>query len=175
MADDVMELAGPLSDRDRWTAAQWCPLERALDLIGTRSAMTLLREVFYGGRRFDDLVRRAGVTDAVGSKRLRQLVEAGMLTRVPYREPGQRTRHEYVLTEQGRELFPLLVSLIRFGSLLPAERPGELELTHAGCGAEIEPRVRCAAGHDVPVADTVVRVVKVSGGLAADATPPVEG
>jgi DNA-binding HxlR family transcriptional regulator len=149
-------------------------LERALDLIGTRSAMTLLREVFYGARRFDDLVRRAGVTEAVGSKRLRQLVEAGMLAREPYQEPGQRTRHEYVLTERGRELFPLVVSLMRFGSLLPAERPGELELTHAGCGARMEPRVRCAAGHDVPLTDTVVRVINGRGVFAADAAPDPE-
>jgi DNA-binding HxlR family transcriptional regulator len=148
MADDVMTLAGALADRDRWTATGWCPIERTLDLIGTRSAMTLLREVFYGARRFDDLTRRAGVTEAVTSMRLKQLVRAGLLARCPYREPGQRTRYEYVLTDQGRDLFPIIVSLMSFGDRLPKDRPGRLELTHAGCGAVIESQVRCTAGHD---------------------------
>jgi DNA-binding HxlR family transcriptional regulator len=59
----VMNLSGAFADRDRWTVADWCPTERALQLIGTHSAMVLLREAFFGGRRFDDLARRAGVTD----------------------------------------------------------------------------------------------------------------
>lgn len=134
-------------------------MERALQLIGTRSAMVLLREAFFGERRFDDLARRAGVTEQIAAKRLRQLVEAGLLEKRPYQQPGQRTRYEYVLTERGRALFPVLTSLIEFGRLLQGEA-GALELVHDGCGAAVAPRVRCTAGHDVSLADTTVRIAK---------------
>ena len=155
---DVLTLSGPLAERDRWTVAGWCPMERALELIGTRSAMVLLREAFFGARRFDDLVRRAGVTEPIAAKRLKQLVDAGVLERRPYREAGHRTRHEYVLTEQGRGLFPVLAALMSFGDLLPKEQPGSIELVHADCGAAVSPHVRCAAGHDVPLRETVARI-----------------
>ncbi|GIF09054.1 winged helix-turn-helix transcriptional regulator [Actinoplanes siamensis] len=154
----TITLSSPLADRDRWTAAGWCPLERTLDLIGTRSAMTLLREVFYGGSRFDDLARRAGVTPAVAAQRLRQLVDGGLLERRPYREPGHRTRHGYALTPKGHALFPILVALLRFGDELPREHETHLALTHAGCGEPIVPQVRCAAGHVVPAAEAVASI-----------------
>jgi DNA-binding HxlR family transcriptional regulator len=146
----VLTLAGEFADRDAWGAPGWCAIERSLDLIGTRSAMMLLREAFYGARRFEDLVRRTGLTDAVSAKRLRQLVEDGLLERRPYQEAGARTRQEYVLTDRGRSLFPLLAALVRWGQGLEDGGQG-VELLHAGCGARLVPAVRCEAGHDVPV------------------------
>jgi DNA-binding HxlR family transcriptional regulator len=154
----AVSLSGALADRDRWTIAEWCPMERALELIGTHSAMVLLREAFWGARRFDDLARRAGVTEQIAAKRLRQLVEAGLLAKQPYRQPGQRTRHEYVLTERGRSLFPVLVSLIEFGRLLQESSP--MELVHDGCGAAVVPQIRCTAGHDIEPADVTARMPK---------------
>lgn len=154
-----MKLTGRLADRDRWVAAEWCPMERALQLIGTHSAMVLLRECFWGAQRFDDLVHRSGVTEQIAAKRLRQLVDAGLLEKQPYRQPGQRTRYEYVLTDRGRALFPILVSLIEFGRLLQGESCA-MELIHDDCGAPVVPRVRCAAGHDVSLADTTARIAK---------------
>jgi DNA-binding HxlR family transcriptional regulator len=163
---DVMKLSGSLADRDRWTVADLCPMERALDLIGTHSAMVLLREVLWGGRRFDELARRAGVTEQIAAKRLRQLVDAGLLAKQPYQQPGQRTRYEYVLTDRGRELFPVLLSLIEFGRLLQGETPlqGEtansLEFVHDRCGAPLVPRIRCTAGHDVALEEATARIAK---------------
>lgn len=133
-------------------------MEYALQLIGTHSAMVLLREAFWGGRRFDDLARRAGITEQIAAKRLRQLVETGLMDRQPYQEPGQRTRYEYVLTDRGRELFPVLISLIEFGRLLQAE--SAVELVHEGCGEPVKPRVRCSAGHDVSFSDVAIRKPK---------------
>ncbi|OBA84150.1 hypothetical protein A9W99_06595 [Mycobacterium sp. 1164966.3] len=152
-----MKLAGPLADRDSWTVADLCPMEHALELIGTHSAMVLLREVLWGGRRFDDLARRAGVTEQIAAKRLRQLVDAGLLAKQPYRQPGQRTRHEYVLTERGRDLFPVLLSLIEFGRLLQGETKA-LEFIHEGCGAALVPQIHCGAGHDVSLSETTARI-----------------
>jgi DNA-binding HxlR family transcriptional regulator len=157
---EVFTLEGPLAERDRFTAAGWCPLERTLDLIGTRSAMTLLREVFYGATRFDDLARRAGVTPAVASQRLKQLVDGGLLERRPYQEPGRRTRYEYGLTERGTEVFPIITALMRLGDMLPRENEATIALSHAGCGEPIVPEVHCAAGHTVHPADTVASIVR---------------
>lgn len=134
-------------------------MERALELIGTHSAMVLLREAFWGGTRFDDLARRAGVTEQIAAKRLRQLVDAGLLEKQPYQQPGQRTRFEYVLTERGRDLFPVLVSLIEFGRLLQGES-GAMKLVHDDCGAPVVPQVRCSQGHDVSPDQVVARIMK---------------
>lgn len=151
-------LGSPLSDRDSWTAADWCTMERALDLIGTRSAMTLLREAFYGATRFDDLARRAGATPAVASQRLRKLVEDGLLERRPYQEPGQRSRDEYVLTPLGMDVFPVIAALSRLGEQLPSPAAKAVELTHAGCGKPVAAEVRCADGHAVAPGDVIVSV-----------------
>lgn len=134
-------------------------MEHALTLIGTHSAMVLLREAFFGGSRFDDLARCAGVTEQIAAKRLRQLVDAGLMEKRPYQEPGQRTRYEYALTDRGRELFPVLISLIEFGRTLQGESSA-MELIHEGCGAAVIPEVRCTAGHQVSLADTAVRSAK---------------
>jgi DNA-binding HxlR family transcriptional regulator len=168
VSPDAMTVLPPLDDYDRSAPDGWCPLERTLELIGTYSAMVLLREVFYGVRRFDDLTRRAGVTESITAKRLQQLVEGGLLDRSPYREQGQRTRYEYVLTERGRELYPIVVALMRFGAGLPHEHKTRISLTHADCGAEIVPEVRCAAGHEVPIGEAVAQVVTLTGKPVGD-------
>jgi DNA-binding HxlR family transcriptional regulator len=159
-------LTGVLADRDSWTAAGRCSIERAFGVVGTRSAVLLLREAFYGATRFDDLARRAGLTDAAASTRLKELVAAGILAREPYREPGRRTRHEYVLTESGRELFPLLVGLLRWGDRHAAAVPGgPVRFEHEGCGAPLEVEVRCAAGHRVTPEETAAGT-RPNGGSA---------
>jgi DNA-binding HxlR family transcriptional regulator len=144
----VGRMAARSSATSPTTGKGWCPIEGALERVGTRSAMILLREVFYGARRFDDLARLTGLTDAVAAKRLKQLVSDGLLAQRPYREPGSRTRYEYVLTERSQELFALLVAFADWGRRLDADRDG-VEFVHAGCGEPLQATVRCAAGHDV--------------------------
>jgi DNA-binding HxlR family transcriptional regulator len=109
-----MKREGALADLGSWQPTR-CSLALAMDVIGTKSAVLLLREAFYGTTRFDDFVRRVGITEAVAAGRLKELVEAGILAKQPYREPGQRTRYEYVLTEKGEALFPALLALIQWG------------------------------------------------------------
>lgn len=155
--DTVFTRTGKFADRDAFTAAGWCAMERSLEVVGTRSAMMLVREAFYGGRRFDDLVRRTGLAETVASKRLRQLVADGLMERQPYQVPGARTRHEYVLTERGRALFPLFVALMKWGSATD-DGKGGVELVHAGCGELLVPVVRCEAGHDVAIEETEVQL-----------------
>src|SRR6202046_47445 len=120
-ATDAMTLTGRLADGDRTGYREVCPIERAFDTIGTRSALVLLREAFWGTTRFEDFARRGGITEQIAATRLRQLVDAGVLAKQPYKEPGKRTRYEYVLTARGRQIFPVIVSLIEFGLLLQGD------------------------------------------------------
>jgi len=77
----------PLTDLSSWRADR-CSLAKAIDLVGTRSAMLILREAYYGTTRFDGFASRVGITEAVAAKQLRRLTEAGLLTKQPYRELG---------------------------------------------------------------------------------------
>jgi DNA-binding HxlR family transcriptional regulator len=145
-------LTGPLADRDSWTAES-CSLAAALDVIGRRATMLLLREAFYGAHRFDEFVRRAGFTEAVTAARLRELADEGLLERRPYQDPGQRSRAEYHLTEKGRDLFPAIVALMRWGDKWVRPDGGRVAFTHADCGAPIDAGVRCANGHSLSIED----------------------
>src|ERR671928_29902 len=101
-------LEGRLADRDAWSAVGECPIEKTMAVVGTKSAMLIMREAYYGTTRFDDFARRVGITKAATSARLSELVELGLLRRQPYREPGQRSRDEYVLTDSGIAFMPVV-------------------------------------------------------------------
>jgi DNA-binding HxlR family transcriptional regulator len=156
MNGSAAQLEEALADRDSWTAER-CSIGRALEVVGTRSSLLLLREAYYGTCRFEQFAQRVGISDAVAATRLRELVQAGLLTRQPYREPGQRTREEYVLTEMGRDLLPALLALMQWGDRYLAGPQGPpVELHHAGCAAPIRIEVRCDAGHTVPLRELSV-------------------
>lgn len=154
----VLARLGAFSDRDGWTAKGWCRIERSLDLIGTRSAMLVVRELFYGGTRFDELARRTGLSEAVVAGRLKQLAADGIVDRRPYQEAGQRTRDEYFLTERGRALFPVVVALVDWGETLGDDHRTGVSLVHRDCGAALSARVVCDAGHEVPVGQAAVQL-----------------
>ncbi|MHA3701513.1 winged helix-turn-helix transcriptional regulator [Jatrophihabitans sp. YIM 134969] len=157
MAHDTAVLEGPLADRDAWTDEQ-CPVRGTLDIVGTRSAILLLREAFYGTTRFDDFAARVRISDAVAAARLRELTAAGLFEKVPYREDGARTRYEYVLTESGRDLVPAVLALFEWGSRhLSADGRGPLRMRHDGCGADIHLTVTCDEGHAVPLGELAVQ------------------
>lgn len=145
-AADLPRLTGMLEPRAGWTATE-CSMARALDVVSTRSAFLLLREAFYGTSRFDDFAARAGISEPVAAARLRELVAAGLLTREEYREPGQRSRLAYRLTEQGADLFPVLAALMRWGDRWLNASGGPIGLRHRDCGEPVELELRCAAGH----------------------------
>ncbi|GHJ43609.1 transcriptional regulator family protein [Catellatospora sp. TT07R-123] len=145
-----MTLTGRLADRDSWTAER-CSIDLALGVVGPRSGMLIMREAHYGTTRFDDFVNRVGITEKVAAGRLRELVEAGLLERRPYREPGARTRHEYVLTPAGADLAPVLLALMQWGDRhRTGERGPALHAEHRGCGAPVTVQPVCARGHTVP-------------------------
>ena len=144
----ALRLTGRLARR-RVAVGDRCPIDRTLQIVGSRSAFLLLREAFYGARRFDEFAARAGISEPVAAARLRELVEAGLLEREDYREPGQRTRQRYRLTEKGADLFPALAALMQWGDKWLDERGGPVELRHRGCDEPVAVELRCAAGHSV--------------------------
>ncbi len=150
-----MTLAGALAVRDNEPVGEYCPIERAMDLLRTRSSVLVLREAFYGATRFEEFTARTNLTDATAAARLRDLVRAGILDRQPYREPGQRRRHEYVLTAAGAELMPAIFALLQWAND-HAPPPYPPALSHTGCGEPVTIAARCAAGHDVEADDITV-------------------
>jgi DNA-binding HxlR family transcriptional regulator len=144
MPQPTVRMTGPLDPRQGWTAAN-CPIDRTLELVGTRSALLLLREAFYGTTRFADFAERVGISEPVAAARLHELVDHGLIEREPYREPGQRTRMQYKLTRKGAELFPALVALMQWGDKWLG--PAGVELRHRDCGHRVQVELQCAGGH----------------------------
>jgi DNA-binding HxlR family transcriptional regulator len=139
------------------TPADGCPISRALAIVGNRSVMLIMREAYYGTTRFDDFAKRVGIAESMAASRLRDLVDAGLLDRRPYQEPGQRTRYEYVLTEAGTDLLPVVLGLGRWGEKhRPSELPKAMQFTHTGCGERVSAEVRCEAGHLVTLDELTI-------------------
>src|SRR5437899_929728 len=133
-----------------------CSIARAMDLLGERWTILVLRESFSGVRRFDDIQQNTGAPRQVLSARLAHLVEHGILRRVPYQEPGQRQRYEYRLTEKGLDLYPVLAGLLQWGDKYLADQDGpSVVLTHKGCGEPVRVTLICADNHPVPSARNV--------------------
>jgi DNA-binding HxlR family transcriptional regulator len=125
-----------------------CTIGAAVSIIGEKWTFLVLREAFNGIRRFGDMQRRTAAPRQVLSDRLSRLVQEGLLRRVPYRERGQRARHEYRLTEKGLDLYPVLVALMEWGDKHAAAPAGPAAvLTHRGCGAPVRLQLSCADGH----------------------------
>jgi DNA-binding HxlR family transcriptional regulator len=146
--EHALRMTGSLEPRGAWTADR-CPIASSLDVLTTRSAFLILREAFYGTTRFDDFAQRAAVSEPVAAARLRELVDDGLLEREDYREPGQRTRQRYRLTDKGADLFPALAALMQWGSRWLDDRGGPVELRHRDCGERVEVELRCDGGHAV--------------------------
>lgn len=118
-----------------------CSIARSLEIIGDRWTILILRDAFRGIRRFDDFRRDLEIARPVLSDRLRKLVEAGVLTKVPYQE--HPVRHEYRLTRMGIELSPALVALMRWGDdWLSGGQPPTV-LVHDECGSPLEQGFWC--------------------------------
>ena len=131
-----------------------CSVGRAVGLVGQSWVVLILREVSRGLRRFKDIQDHLGVSRSVLSERLDMLVENGILELRDYREPGQRRRSGYHLTEKGRDLYPVITALRQWGDKYLADPEGpSAEIVHRGCGAHVHARLVCDGGHMVQPED----------------------
>ncbi|MFI6042162.1 winged helix-turn-helix transcriptional regulator [Nocardia sp. NPDC051321] len=151
----VME--GPLADLSSWQPTD-CSIAKAIELVGTRSAVLILREAYYGTTRFDGFAQRVGITDAAAAAQLRKLTEAGLLTKQPYQEQGKRTRNEYILTPMGRDLLPVVLALMQWGDTYLQPGPPPLLLVEESTGSPVRVQIRSDAGHEVTLEQLAIRL-----------------
>lgn len=129
-----------------------CTIGRAMEILGEKWTVVVLREVFAGIRRFDDMRVRTGIPRQVLTNRLATLVDNGVLHRVPYQEPGARARHEYRLTDKGFDLYPVMVAVATWGDRYLAGPEGPpLVFEHRDCGGRVGATLTC--DHEHVVAD----------------------
>jgi DNA-binding HxlR family transcriptional regulator len=139
---------------------QVCSIARALEAVGDRWTMLVIRDAFVGIRRFDEFQERLGIARNVLTDRLSRLVDEGILEKSEYQERPQR--FEYRLTAKGIDLFPVLISLMKWGDRhAPHEDGPPLSVVHRGCGGEVDERLLCT------------RCGEPVNALNAEARPPV--
>ena len=119
-----------------------CSVAQCLEVIGEWWSMLIVRDAFLGVRRFDDFQSRLGISRNILTKRLTSLVEAGVLQKVPYQE--RPLRHEYRLTDKGRDLWPVLTTMREWGDRWAAPEGAPLEVVHAACGEVVVLDHRCS-------------------------------
>ena len=122
---------------------QTCSIADCLELIGERWSLLIIRDVFRGKRRFDEIQDSLGIARNVLTTRLQRLVDEGILERRPYSE--RPPRYEYFLTEAGLDLWPVLVAMLGWGDRNIA-RPGgpPMTIVHKGeCGGAVNDRGIC--------------------------------
>ncbi|MEU1348130.1 winged helix-turn-helix transcriptional regulator [Streptomyces sp. NPDC005775] len=150
-------------------ANQYCSMARALEVVGERWTLLVVRDAFYGVRRYNDFLVHLGIPRAVLATRLLSLTEAGVLEKRRYQESPPR--EEYVLTDSGKALWPVIRTLGSWGrDHLPGTLPMRV-FVHADCGTELGVQGECPACC-VPVAPEDVEM-RPGGGLDAIADDPV--
>lgn len=125
----------PVLDR---IPANDCSMVKALDLLGDRWKMLILREAFYGVSRFEEIRDELGIPRTVLSDRLSSLLKAGVLRKKSYRENGQRGRFEYRLTKKGWDLLPAFIALMQWGDRhISTRATPPLVLRHRATGKRV--------------------------------------
>jgi len=121
---------------------QTCSIARSLEVVGERWSLLILRSVLLGARRFDELLDVLGIPRSVLTARLRRLVDEGVLERRPYQE--HPPRHEYRATAKGRDLWPVLAHLMRWGDAhYPDARGVPMLVEHRDCGGRPDEHLVC--------------------------------
>ena len=115
-------------------------VSRTLEILADRWSFLILREFFFGVRRYEQLRENLGIASNILADRLAHLVDRGILTKVAYSQ--QPPRHEYRLSAMGRELYLPLIQMLRWGDRWLGHEP-PLVLEHAGCGRDFHPVVAC--------------------------------
>jgi DNA-binding HxlR family transcriptional regulator len=147
---------------------QACSIAGALEVIGERWSLLIVRDVFLGLRRFDEIQANLGIARNVLQTRLQRLVEQGVLERSRYQERPER--FEYLLTEKGLDLWPALVALMQWGDQYALPPDGAaVVIEHKGCGGRLDTHRTC----DVCGARVSVREARAQPGPGAGADHPL--
>jgi DNA-binding HxlR family transcriptional regulator len=139
---------------------QDCALARALEVVGERWTLLIIRDAFYGVRRFSDFQAHLDIPKAVLSERLSGLVSDGVLERVP--DPAHAGRRVYELTAAGRDLWPVLHSLLVWGDR--HRYPASRQFTHAACGTRLDDSGYCTVCELTPGPQDIVMELRPGRG-----------
>lgn len=118
-----------------------CSIARTLEVVGERWSLLVIRDAFYGVRRFEDFQRDLGVARNILTDRLKKLTDQGVLERRVY--ATRPNRYEYRLTESGRDLLPVLLTLMQWGDRWAAADGPPVRIRHLNCGHDVEPVLAC--------------------------------
>ena len=124
------------------TTPRRCSIASALDVIGEKWSLLVIRELFLGVRRFNDIAANTGAPRDILTARLRRLEELGVISRREYSE--RPPRYEYRLTDAGKELRPVIMALKQWGEDHVMDEPLPQVYEHT-CGAVFRPQMHCAA------------------------------
>jgi DNA-binding HxlR family transcriptional regulator len=123
-----------------------CSVITAIDALGDTWSILVLRELFFGVHRFNDIQRELEISRSVLTNRLSRLVAIGVVRSVPYQDPGDRVRHEYRLTRKGVGLLPVVVALMQWGDAHVREDEPPIVLRHRDTGAPVRLELRAGDG-----------------------------
>ena len=129
----------------RWDSLEQerCSVARTVAVIGDRWSLLILRDCFLRVRRFEEFQTRLGVTRHVLADRLKKLVRFGVLRRAPYQQ--NPTRYEYILTQKGLDLYPVVMAIVHWGDEhMVDERGRPLLHEHKNCGKMFDPVMVCS-------------------------------
>ncbi len=134
-----------------------CTVALTLAQIGDRWTILILRELFYGASRFEEIHSVLQCPRNLLAERLKRLVDDEIVERSSYKAPGQRSRPAYGLTDRGRELFPVLLALMQWGDHHLARDVPPVVAEHSTCGGSVRAVLECEHGHHVPVDEIDLR------------------
>ena len=123
-----------------------CSIQQTLDVIGDRWMLLIIRNLFRGARRFSELEEDLGIAKNLLTVRLNKLVSAEIVERVPYQD--RPVRHEYLLTQKGRDLSPSLVALMKWGDRWCNDGSAPTVLVHSDCGTPLMQVTHCPTCDD---------------------------
>lgn len=146
-----------------------CSIAQCVEVVGDRWSILILRDCFLGVTRFDEFQRRLGISRNILQQRLVKLVDAGVLSRVPYCE--HPTRYDYRLTERGKDLWPVMSAMRQWGDRHAAPNGPPVEIFHKGCQSSTYLDFVCGScGEQLHPGDVTVRPGRGRSGASLPAT-----
>ncbi len=139
----------PTAAVEQTVEASLCSIAGTLGALGDVWSILVLREMFFGVHRFNDMLSDLGISRSVLTSRLTRLVDLGVVRAVPYQEPGNRVRNEYRLTRKGVGLLPVMVSLMEWGDDHVNGGSGPFTLHDRESGDRVHVELRTVGGEPV--------------------------
>lgn len=139
----------------------FCPVTKAMQALGDKWTLLIMRECFWGFRRFDDFQNNLNISKSVLTKKLNQLIDQELLEKRSYKEEGQRTRYEYTFTQKGKDLTKIILSFLDWGNkYLVEEGETTIKVVDKSTKNDIEIDILDASGKRLKYRDLEMKVAQ---------------